>query len=134
MSIGLIFTMVIGFSISVQAKTIDKSSDLCEEIIEKLDENPEANAGFYYEGDMLHIIPIKGQDIQSSSKGQDIQGLVQTLDEEKNITVDEPQLYSLQELNDAFLTLRSNRESLGITGYGVNVFENAVDICRKLDR
>lgn len=45
-----------------------------------------------------------------------------------NIVYDEPEKYSLSNLKDAFMYLRENRETIGLTGYSINVMNNNLEI------
>ncbi len=109
----LMFAMAIGISSVSYANDKDLSF---EEICKVVEEHPELYGGVYLENNILHVIPLENTPYTYNFSNGD------------RVIYDDPQMYSYQQLDDAFLTLRENRNEYGITGYGIDVVGNGLYI------
>jgi len=122
--IAMLMTMmfVLGtFSINAFAseKDVQDSYDI---IIEEIKGCPEENSGIYFKDNVLHIIPTEGMQ-------ESLDGKIRTVERNKiEYVIDEPARYSAADLQEAFATLREQRDNLNITGYAINYENNQISI------
>ena len=124
-----IVAMILCFSIIniniITAFALSKQNDIeYQKIIQELETIPELYSGVYIENNILHIVPLNTE-----------KSIKAITDIKQNATVDivieEAKIYSLEELNTAFETLRENRENLDITAYSIDTINNGLKVMAK---
>ncbi len=122
-------TLILCFSIfisnNVTAFALSKQNDIeYQKIIQQLETTPELYSGVYIDNDILHIIPLNTQKSITAITEIKQNAVV-------DVVIDEAKVYSSEELNTAFETLRENRDSLGITAYSIDTINNGLKVMAK---
>lgn len=114
--LSLAMSFVLSSSLSVFAEMRGEDIEY-KNLIQEI-EGEDFYAGSYFVGDELHIVPTEENDLKSVFKNRNSSSF--------DIVIDEPQRYSYNALEDAFLTLRANRDKLGVSGYSIDVINNGL--------
>ena len=115
--------MIIGSFSTISAMTREEDIKY-QKIIQQLELMPNLYSGFYFDNDILHIIPLN-----SEKSIHDVTVLKENAD--IDIIIDEPKIYSLEELNQAFEILHIYRDTLDITGYSIDTLNNGIKVMAK---
>ncbi len=115
--------MIIGSFSTISAMTREEDIKY-QKIIQQLELMPNLYSGFYFDNDILHIIPLN-----SEKSIHDVTVLKENAD--IHIVIDEPKIYSLEELNQAFEILHIYRDTLDITGYSIDTLNNGIKVMAK---
>lgn len=97
----------------------ESTKEVYERVIDLVEKQQDEYGGIYFKNGVLHVLPTEyshiPMDLLSSIEGTEV-------------VIDAPVRYSMAELENAFLCLRENSDTLNVTAYAISVRNNGISV------